>query len=172
MSWSLHARKAPADFGRERRLPLPQLVAFPVNAPRSAQQSELDTFFGHALGSRRHLRHLGPQDPLLIDRGDPSRDGSAKSAAQRVAFCARISERTGNAVARFPHARSNDAVAGLGTPGEPFVCRLLRANCPAVRAPNRLLHHVIWTPRRQCGQEATPPCRRLDFAYYLSNSIK
>lgn len=42
---------APNAFVRERRLPLPRLVAFLVNAPRAGLQSELDAFFDHALGS-------------------------------------------------------------------------------------------------------------------------
>ncbi|MCB1957860.1 MAG: hypothetical protein KDG55_19430 [Rhodocyclaceae bacterium] len=37
-------------FVRERRLPLPRLVAFLVNAPRAGLQCERDAFFDHALG--------------------------------------------------------------------------------------------------------------------------
>ena len=41
---------SPNAFVRERKLPLPRLVAFLVNAPRAGLQCELDAFFDHALG--------------------------------------------------------------------------------------------------------------------------
>lgn len=40
-------------FTRARKLPLPKLVSFLLNAPRSGLQSELNAFFDHALGSTR-----------------------------------------------------------------------------------------------------------------------
>lgn len=43
------ARATPAAFTRNRRLPLPRLLAFLVNAPRAGLQPELDAFFDHAL---------------------------------------------------------------------------------------------------------------------------
>lgn len=232
---------APNAFVRERRLPLPRLVAFLVNAPRAGLQSELDAFFDHALCSsearpvsksalcqarrqlrpaalrelmahstriftmhsqvpqwhgrrvlaldgstlrvpdvpecaeifggmntscgrfrplarasalfdvargafvdaalggfgederalaRQHLPHLGPQDLLLMDRGYPSREWFAELATRGVAFCARISERTWGAVARFARGRRNDAVADLGTPVAPLPLRLLQVKRP------------------------------------------
>ncbi|NMG14725.1 Transposase, IS4-like [Aromatoleum bremense] len=42
---------SPNAFVRERKLPLPRLVAFLLNAPRAGLQAELDAFFDHALGS-------------------------------------------------------------------------------------------------------------------------
>lgn len=231
----------PTAFVRERRLPLPRLVAFLVNAPRAGLQSELDAFFDHALGSaearavsksalcqarrqlrpaalrglighsaqvfalhsevprwhgrrvlaldgstlrvpdvpecaetfggmntacgrfrplarasalfdvargafvdavlgsfgdderalaRQHLPHLGPQDLLLMDRGYPSREWFSELATRGVAFCARISERTWGAVARFARGRDRDVVADLGTPGAPLRLRLLRVKRP------------------------------------------
>lgn len=41
----------PTAFTRNRRLPLAQLTAFLLNAPRAGLQPELDAFFDHALGS-------------------------------------------------------------------------------------------------------------------------
>jgi hypothetical protein len=45
------ARVKPTAFIRNRRLPLPALVAFLLNAPRAGLQTELDAFFDHALGA-------------------------------------------------------------------------------------------------------------------------
>lgn len=44
---------SPRAFIRERKLALPRLVAFLLNAPRAGLQPEIDAFFDHGLGSQQ-----------------------------------------------------------------------------------------------------------------------
>ena len=51
----------PAAFSRQRKLPLPALVALMLTGMRMSIQAELDVFFGHLQGSSQLLRTVSEQ---------------------------------------------------------------------------------------------------------------
>ena len=51
----------PATFSRQRKLPLPTLVAPMLTGMRMSIQAELDVFFGHLQGSSQLLRTVSEQ---------------------------------------------------------------------------------------------------------------
>ena len=245
---------------RERKLPLPRLVAFLLNAPRSGLQSELDAFFDHALDTdasrpltksalcqarrqlqpaalrallshsadvftahtqaqpwhgrrvlavdgttlrvpkvpecasffggmhmatggfrplarasglfdvargafvdaligrydederslaREHLPHLGAGDLLLMDRGYPAREFFHALIRRGTDFCARISDASWSAVARFADSDLDDAVVDLGEAGAPLPLRLLRLDRPGgepLILATTVLDHAVTRP--------------------------
>jgi hypothetical protein len=52
-------RESPRDFVRDRKLPLPRLVAFLTNLVKGSVQDELDQFFGALSGASTAIRGVG-----------------------------------------------------------------------------------------------------------------
>lgn len=64
--------------------------------------------------AREHLPHLGAEDLLLMDRGYPAREFFHALNRRGTDFCARISDASWSAVARFANGALDDAVCRTG----------------------------------------------------------